>query len=216
LIIHGNVTTVIPNIALTDPFTVGYDIGLDGVHFIGDKEDIITFLTDIEGRTRTEWPNPGELADRLNRLGINIWFSTEGTAPTVSAPDFLDGDLLSAATGMIAAANSDLLPTGIPAGVPSRGVDFGLDGIASYRSANKPSILFSTEILYEGQITFTDGDVLEYGNGVIAHSNSGLIGCFEPRAQFLGLDALHTAPEPQQPDYWWEYLPLVIRRWMGQ
>lgn len=25
--------TIIPNIALTDPFTVGYDIGLDSVHF---------------------------------------------------------------------------------------------------------------------------------------------------------------------------------------
>ena len=35
LIIHGSVTTVIPNAVLLNPFQVGYDIGLDGVHFVG-------------------------------------------------------------------------------------------------------------------------------------------------------------------------------------
>jgi len=68
----------------------------------------------------------------------------------------LDGDLLSAASGTIEAANSDLLPLSVPAGIlgPDPGVDFGLDSITLDEEKN---IEFSTEILYENKLSFTDG-----------------------------------------------------------
>ena len=88
---------------------------------------------------------------------IELWFSTEGTAPWPKEPKFLDGDLLSAATGTIVATNSDLLPPSVPAGIPERGVDFGLDAVTLDKEQN---IEFSTEILYENKLDFTDGDVL--------------------------------------------------------
>jgi hypothetical protein len=194
------VGSVIPNLALTDRFSLGYDIGLDGVHFVGEKSQVIDFLKSIEGRSRDDWPDPGELAELLSEYEIDIWFSTEGTAPTVQNPAFLDGDLLSAASGTIIARNSDLLPTSVPAGIPTRGVDFGLDAVTSSRIVSRRNIRFSTEILYENRISFTDGDVLEYGTGVIAYTNWDLIDCFEPKATFLGLDALHMDLEPEQVD----------------
>ena len=39
-----------------------------------------------------------------------------------------------------------------PAGIPERGVDFGLDAVTKGESTE-----FSTEILYEGELSFTDG-----------------------------------------------------------
>jgi len=204
---HGNFTagdllvttspgTVIANVALTGKFQVGYDIGLDAVHFVGDLDSIIAFLDEVKGRSRDEWiRDPGVLADLLYRRGIDIWFSTEGTAPPVGQPLFLDGDLLSARDGVIVASNDVLLPSSVPAGIPSRGVDFGLDGFASqsrdFETARQESY-FSTEILYwpaTGGLSFTDGDVLSFGDGVAA-TNSSLIGSFEPLADELGLDAL--------------------------
>ena len=50
-------------------------------------------------------------------------------------------------------------------------------------------INFSTEILYQNELAFTDGDVLKLGNGIL-FKNEELIRCFEPKADFLGLDAL--------------------------
>ena len=80
------------------------------------------------------------------------------------------------------AANSDLLPHSVPAGIPERGVDFGLDAVTKGEN-----IEFSTEILYE--LSLTDGDVLLQGDGVTIQ-NIELIQSFEPNVEELGLDAL--------------------------
>jgi hypothetical protein len=81
-------------------------------------------------------------------------------------------------------------------------VDFGLDAATTDRDGNKKLIRFSTEILYRGRTCFTDGDILRFNNGV-THTNNDLISGFEPKARFLGLDALSIAFE-EKPD-------LVIR-----
>ena len=202
---------VIPNTALTDPFDVGYDIGLDAVHFVGSLTDIKRFLEAVKDYAPDDWLVPGQLAGLLQEYQIDLWFSTEGTLGPVTGPKFLDGDLLSARSGgAIVATNKDLLPAGVPAGIPTDGVDFGLDAVTSDRvGEEKTRILFSTEILYNGEISFTDGDVLRYNNGVV-HTNGDLINCFEPAAGFLGLDALHIASE-EQPSV--EYLPLIQRQY---
>jgi hypothetical protein len=61
----------------------------------------------------------------------------------------------------------------------------------------RSDIHFSTEILYDGELTFTDGDVLQATGGVVI-KNYDLLGCFEPRARELGLDAL-SINLPEQP-----------------
>jgi len=196
---------VIPNVILTRKFQLGYDIGLDAVHFVGETEAVIGFAAEIQGRGRDYWlKTPDALAGMLRQWNIDIWFSTEGTPPQVNAPQFLDGDLLSARDGIIVIGNDALLPNTVPAGLPSRGVDFGLDAFTS-RSTSPDSVrargLFSTEILYwpgDGS-GFTDGDTLNVGNG-IEFSNWDLIAALEPRARELGLDALshgRLGPPPQ-------------------
>ena len=186
--------TIIPNIALTFPFDTGYDIGLDSVHFVGGEEGIegriIGFLNEARDLGRTYFvENPRALGDMLRQWDLDIWFSTEGTGPSPARPGFLDGDLLSAREGIIVATNSSLLPDSVPAGIPDRGVDFGLDAVAGDREERRDMIGLSSEILYNGHPTFTDGDVLLTGNGVI-RTNQDLISAFEPKADFLGLDAL--------------------------
>ena len=182
--------TVIPNIALTHLFLISYDIGLDAVHFVGTDKDISTFLAFA---AQHDWrENPGVLPTELERHNVDIWFSIEGTfRPPVGAGGvtILDGDLLSAAGGFIVAPNADLLPLHVPAGIPNRGVDFGLDAATTTRAGDKDLIHFSTEILYNNEMHFTDGDVLAYDNGVVA-TNLDLIKPFEPKARELGLDAL--------------------------
>jgi len=79
----------------------------------------------------------------------------------------------------------------VPAGLPARGVDFGLDAVAASRNGDIRTIRFSTEILYRKTPAFTDGDVLKKGDG-IEYLNSVLVSPFEPYARFLGLDALHV------------------------
>lgn len=180
---------ILPNVALLYAFGISkeLDFGLDAVHFIGEKEAIIKFLEIVKEEGHKFWlVNTEALIKYLKELGIDIWFSTEGTAPWPKEPKFLDGDLLSAATGTIVATNSDLLPPGVPAGIPERGVDFGLDAVTLDKEEN---IEFSTEILYEGELSFTDGDVLLQGDGVTIQ-NIELIKSFEPKAKELGLDAL--------------------------
>jgi len=190
LVTDGN---IIPNVALTDPFGAGYDIGLDALHFVGALDNIIAFLDEASQMTRDDWlASPSMLSQMLTRREIDIWFSTEETLKIVGAPGFLDGDLLSARDGVIVAGNDELLPSSVPAGIPDRGVDFGLDAATGDRAGDKGWIHFSTELLYEDEFSFTDGDVLKYGNGVI-HTNPSLVLCFEPKADFLGLDALHMA-----------------------
>lgn len=167
---------------------VGYDIGLDAVQFIGDPANIIAFL---EAAAGVQQPiTPGVMDELFAAFeDVDIWYSTEGTLGPVDAPGFLDGDLLSARDGSIVAGNDVLLPPGVPAGIPVRGVDFGLDAATNDRSKKPEQLVFSTEILYEDELSFTDGDVLRFGNGVVA-TNYDLIQCFEPRAKELGLDAL--------------------------
>lgn len=185
--------TVIPNAALLQAFQLRpADLGLDAVHFVGTLDAIFAFLESAQKTDRDYWVQAGTLQASLRQYGIDIWFSTEGTAPHPVWPVFLDGDLLSARDGIIVARNSLLLPVGVPAGIPNRGVDFGLDAVTAKRLAERESIHFSTELLYRGELGFDDGDVLLILDGVI-YTNDDLIRCFEPAARFLGLDALFIA-----------------------
>ena len=187
---------VIPNIALLASFDISRtDLGLDAVHFIGDREGIVAFLDYVKEKGMDFWKeNPNALPELLKERNIDIWFSTEGTAPKPEDPGFLDGDLLSARDGIIIARNAILLPSSVPAGIPDRSVDFGLDAVIADRSGNREEIRFSTEILYAGEPPFTDGDVILIGNGVVC-TNEDLIRCFEPKGNFLGLDALAVVVE---------------------
>jgi hypothetical protein len=185
---------IIPNAALLAGFDIprNLDLGLDALQFIGKTEAIVKFLDMV----REKGPDflrekPEALREYLKELGIDIWFSTEGTGPWPKEPRFLDGDLLSAASGIIVARNSMLLPNIVPAGILDRGVDFGLDAVMmAERITERKLIRFSTEILYrKTRPGFTDGDVLRIGNGVVI-SHFDLIKGFEVKARFLGLDAL--------------------------
>ena len=182
---------VIPNAALLYGFAVrGVDLGLDAVHFVGEASRIIQFLDYVKSAGREYWLREGALQASLRQYGLDIWFSTEGTGPYPTQPAFLDGDLLSARDGTIVARNSLLLPPSVPAGIPNRGVDFGLDAVAANRAGNRENIHFSTEMLYKREPSFTDGDVLLILNGVV-YANKDLVNCFEPKSSFLGLDALY-------------------------
>ncbi len=182
---------VIPNRALLANFDIGArsDLGLDAVHFIGDPYRITKFLDYASEISREKWlDNPGMLPQTLEEYGIDMWFSTEGTAPEVEKPLLLDGDLLSV-QGNIVAENALLLSSSVPAGIPNRGVDFGLDAVTADRGGNRQLIHFSTELLYRGELAFSDGDVLLLGDGVIC-TNEDITRCFEPKTKELGLDAL--------------------------
>ena len=129
-----------------------------------------------------------------------------------------DGDLLSAGYGVIVARNEALLPPFVPAGILTGGVDFGLDGFTASRVFDPPQLFprnghFTTEILYQGEMAFTDGDVLAVGNG-IAYPDYTLYAPFEPKADFLGTDALYILldePTLQLEDY----LPLILKAMNG-
>ncbi len=196
---------IIANVALTYQFNVGYDIGLDAVHLIGEREAITGFLSEVQQYDRAYWTeDASRLYQRLNRHGIDIWFSTEGTKWPIDEKRFLDGDLLSARDGVVVAENGTLLPGGVPADIRDGGVDFGLDAFAAYSRAEKGALkqgFFSTEILYndpEGMGSFTDGDDLEVGDGIFK-TNGDLIAAFDPRVDELGLDAL-SLPVLGEPD----------------
>jgi hypothetical protein len=194
---------IIPNLALMRKYDqahpnirLDYDLGLDALFFVGHPERIIVFIEKAREWSRDEWINdPDALAGMLEEHGVDIWFSTEGTGPVPAAPALLDGDLLSAATGNIVQSNDLLLPD-VPAGIPSRGVDFGLDAVTGSRDGHLETINFSTEILYRGDAHFTDGDLLKRG-GDLLFSNEELVECFEPAARFLGLDAIHRGCIPR-------------------
>lgn len=198
---HGNFSAgdvlftngaVIPNIALVTLFGINWDIGLDGLQFVGDVDRVAAFADKIAEIRREDWLRaPRRLARMLREEQIDIWFSTEGTRGPIDEP-ILDGDLLSA-TGVIVQRNSDLLPGDVPAGLPDRGVDLGLDAIAAPFPTERGGIFYSTELLYRGERHFTDGDVLQQGDG-IAIDHRDLIKAFDPKSDFLGLDALWLAP----------------------
>jgi len=184
---------IIPNAALLAAFPLrAGDLGLDAVHLVGDPEQIIMFLDYVQKMSSAYWTTSGALQTSLARYEIDIWFSTEGTAPSPTQPAFLDGDLLSARDGIIVARNALLLPAGMPAGIPDRGTDYGLDAVTAMRLPMRESIHFSTELTHRFVPHFTDGDVLLIQNGVVM-THHDLIRCFEPAARFAGLDALFIA-----------------------
>ena len=204
--------TVIPNIVLLQKFKIDYDMGLDGLQFIGSVQGIIGFLTATANISEAQWlANPGMLFEGLDKFKVDIWISTESTQYTSDAMQILDGDVLSVGTGTIVVKQADLLPLSVPAGLPARGVDFGLDAVTANRNGDLHTLRFSTEILYRGNPVFsgfTDGDVLKMGNG-IETLNSSLIILFGPKARFLGLDALHInfADTDISPNY----MPLILK-----
>lgn len=183
---------VIPNAVLLARFQVPQeqDLGLDAVHLQGDRKAIIDFLLEIKREYKSQLKKPEEFVKLLETYRIDVWFSTEGTPPPLSRPIFLDGDLLSAAAGTIVLSNRDALPVTVPAGIPDRGVDFGMDAFSTIHDPIEQLMLevFSTEILGE-KPAFTDGDVILKGDGVL-YTNNDLIKAFEPKTDFLGLDAL--------------------------
>lgn len=168
------------------------DLGLDAVQFKGDQSDILQFLDYVSAQGWDYYRNdPCRLADDLHEFRIDIWFSTEGTPSYPEDPMFLDGDLLSARDGVIVAGNKDLLIPPCPAGLPDRGVDFGLDAFMGPRLFEDDRMWFSTEILFNDKETpFTDGDLLIKGSLVIVLPNIQFIQSFNPRVDFLGLDAV--------------------------
>jgi hypothetical protein len=202
---HGH---VIPNQALTYAFNQGaiqVDLGLDAVHFIGAQGSVIDFLEAAARYTREDWlTDPGMLGGLLDDFSVDIWYSTEGTPGPAESPLFLDGDVLSALSGKVEVENKDLLPIAVPAGIPDRGVDFGLDALTSIRTPGDVFIHFSTELLFANEPNFSDGDVLLYGNGPVI-TNPDLLGCFNSQADMLGLDALYLGNIPTNS----VFLPLM-------
>jgi hypothetical protein len=201
--------TVIPNQALLIKFEIPYDtnMGLDAVHFIGEPESIVDFIRQTEGTPRDEWlEKPGMLIEILESFQVDIWISTEGTSPYTQL-GFLDGDLLSVVGGSIVISNHDALPPSIPAGIPDRGVDFGMDAftqaLADEQTDRRIMDLFSTEI-DEFSMPFTDGEVIQIGNGVIM-KNIDLINAFEPVTDNLGLDALAIPVDETSLRQWMNY-----------
>jgi hypothetical protein len=187
---------IIPNLALVFPFGIDYNIGLDEVKFMGKIEDIIRFVEFV----RENGPDSlleGKLQSVMQEFNIDIWFTIEGTFERDQRL-ILDGDLLSA-SGSVIRTQADLFVAAIPAGIPQRGVDFGLDAFAVNREAHLSDGRFrmylSTEILYRGRPVFSDGDILRLG-GTVARTNEALMAPFAPAARFLGLDALYLNFRP--------------------
>ena len=185
---------IIPNSALLARTSIRgrYDIGLDAVAFTGEHESVLEALQTIAelGRERLQ-EEPKLLGEILQKFEVDILFSTEGTAPRAAKPDFIDGDLLSAATGAVFRANDSLLPA-LPAGIPVRGADFGLDAYTLGQDPETGGVaeLISTEIIGRGRMPFTDGDALMPGP-MIRYKNLTLLKSLMPPTGDLGLDALH-------------------------
>jgi hypothetical protein len=183
---------VIPNRALLYNWNnlIRNNLGLDAVQFIGKQDMIIDFLFTVSSLPINYFStNPQELSAYLNRYEIDIWFSTEGTPYPPEKPMFLDGDVLSAKNGTVVVHQFDLIPPPTPAGLPDRGVDYGLDGLLCMRNGDRAFIHFSTEILnYEP--LFTDGDLLKFNTPGVVVKNPKLIEKYKSKTQFLGLDAI--------------------------
>lgn len=196
---------IIRNQALTAPWQVTYDIGLDAVHIVGNPDQIMEFLAEA---LEVSPVNGFELFDLLETFSeVDIWFSTEGTWAPSDTIGFLNGDLLSARSATVLIHQRDLPDPSVPVGIPQDGVDFGLDAITTDRTGDREQVRFSTEILYDDGISFTDGDVVRVGNG-IAWTNEAMIIAFEPLVKELGLDAIHGTLEPASHV---AYLPAVMK-----
>ena len=187
---------IVPNAALLAKFDLprDFNLGLDAVHIEGAPRELRELLAALRevGPERLK-QEPGTLIEILDRTNTDILFSTEGTAPLVQKPLFLDGDLLSAKFGTIVRSNADLLPL-LPAGLPDRGVDYGLDAYTPAIDPIEivPIEIFSTEInLRKG--TISDGDALLPGPSIYLR-NESLTKSFEPLDIDMGLDALADRP----------------------
>lgn len=197
---HGNFSAgdllftngaVIPNAVLMQNFDIRHDIGLDAVNLVGDPERWRAVADRVRGLGRDELlSQPQRFLDLLKEAELDLLFSTEGTAPEVDKPVFIDGDLLSV-FGVIHRSNTALMPM-LPAGVPANGVDFGLDAYTFGRNIEGDGVLelFSSEIVGRAEDPFTDGDVLVSGPSVWLKNESLLKSLF-PATFDLGLDALH-------------------------
>lgn len=82
----------------------------------------------MQGREALQ-EDPQTYLNRLRELEVDIWFSLEGTPEWERPGGILDGDLLSAVSGSIVVPNTALLDPPVPAGLPDRGVDLGLDAV---------------------------------------------------------------------------------------
>lgn len=183
---------VVPNVALLIKFGLPQqlNLGLDAVSIEGAPQEKRALLGRIEALAPDELRrNPALLIDLLDATNTDILFSTEGTPPDVQKPQFLDGDLLSAKTGTIVRSNADLLAA-LPAGIPDRGVDYGLDAYTPALDPIElvPIELLSTEIQAKDK-ALSDGDALTLGPGLFLR-NIDLIKSFEPLDTDMGLDAL--------------------------
>jgi len=208
---------VIPNQALTFGFGVrDLDLGLDGIQLVGNPRDISALLDAARTFGRAGYlKEPGTFAQQLRQHNVDLWFSIEGTHQIPDGARIVDGDLLSVRDGSFVIRIEDLLPNTVPAGIPQRGVDFGLDAVAAPRSGDLAQIRFSTEILFRGEPAFNDGDILKQGDGIETPAGD-LVAPFEPRADFLGTDALYMSfgmPVEERPSF----LPLLyrLRRFLG-
>lgn len=195
--------TVIPNQALLTLFQVGRDLGLDALQLIGKDEALIRFFEFAAKQSREFWRE--NLIGALREYDVDIWFSTEQTERQAAVRPILDGYLLSAATGAHVVTQLALLDPPIPADIPHRGVDFGLDAFASDRLGQRLTFRFSTEILYRPAPSFNDGDILRLG-GAVEVPAGDLTTPFEPKARFLGLDALHVRAPGNRIS-----LPLILK-----
>ena len=182
---------IVANEALVNATGVTIALGLDAVVLEGDPADLHALFSGIAS---SPLPNPQALAFRLGVHDVDILFSTEMAAPS-SPPQFIAGDLISARYGTVIARNSDLLPSSVPAGIPQRGVDFGLDAV----SADGATFLFSTELTPAG-LDAGGSDLLDDSGRVRAQA-AALIAHFEPLADELGLDAVSGAV-PYEPLGW--------------
>jgi len=186
---------IIPNQSLTVLFGMRYDIGLDGIQWIGDRGALIKLATALVNIKREEWiKDPQLFVKYLKEYKLDLWFSIEQDFDQKEKM-ILGGDVITAVNGTVVVSQDSLFPAAVPAGIPDRGVDFGLDGLMVWRSDNPEialkSLRFSSEILYEDDTAnaFTDGDILRI-NGGVETLHESLIHNFYPPADFLGLDAL--------------------------
>jgi hypothetical protein len=187
-----NTGVIVPNAALLAKFGLprNFNLGLDGVEIEGTPRGKRELLARLESAGRQALlENPGLLVEILTATETDILFSTEGTPPEVQKPVFLDGDLLSAKNGTIVRSNADLLAS-LPAGIPDRGVDYGLDAYspALDPTSLEPLELFSIEV-QGGKATFSDGDILTTGPNIFLR-NADLLAAFGPLDTDMGLDAL--------------------------
>ena len=206
---------VIPNFALLRGFGVDQGVGLDEVKFIGKTANITRFLEFAREQRREVWLEL-DLRQVLTRYEIDLWFSIEGTVHRPDAAPLLDGDILSARDAAVVLSQDVLLAPPLPAGLPARGVDFGLDAFAVNCAGDRASVRFSTEIVYRDDPAraFSDGDLLKLG-GAVERKNCDFVQAFEPLTTDLGLDAVSFPPDRRAcedgPRYF-SYLPLILQQ----